>query len=116
MEYQSGCIYTGHYRNNLSINFTKNTGEKEFQKEIREQEAQGLQTPAFQIFSDLAVKFPDIKAGNIFPVKIDHVSVGNTPSAGRLDQGEMTAPSGRIYRNQSVIDPIKMFYQRIAHI
>ena len=92
MEYQSGCIYTGHYRNNLSINFTKNTVEKEFQKEIREQEAQGLQTPAFQIFGDLTVKFPYIKAGNIFTVQVYYVTVRNPAFSFWGEQPEAFSP------------------------
>ena len=59
---------------------------------------------------------PGRQIPDILPVEIHHVSVGNAPLSGRLQQSEATAPPGRIYRHQPVVAAVEVLDNGIGHI
>ena len=74
------------------------------------------QAPLFQIRHQLHIKFPHIKPGNVLPVQIDHISVGNPPFSRHCQELIAFSPEKRFFRYQTIVWTVKIFDQGVCKI
>ena len=60
------------------------------------------------------IEFPDIESGDVFPVQVDDIAVGDALLTGTSEQGVLFTPGERILTDQAVVFTAEIIDQVIG--